>query len=186
MRVTLHLSFSLTVVLTLVTGCATQRAQETERDSWLARHGGIVEGSCVQLARCASESLLQSFPQTRLRVFDSPTVAAYSWRDGTIALSRGLVASLSPDEIAAAVAHELGHLVNDGWLSTPSALSGSGSSMDEESKADATAVVLLKESGRSPTSLSSALGKVLASGNLTETQRTAIRLRIQRLESPRR
>jgi hypothetical protein len=159
--------------------------QEVERDSWLARHGGVIEGSSLQIARSAADPILQSFPQVTLRVFNSPSVGAYSWPDGTVALSRGLVETLNPDEIAAVVAHELGHLVNDGWLTTPSALSGSKSSLDEESKADATAVLLLKCSNRTSLSLASALRKVLTSGDVTETQRTAIRLRIDRLESPR-
>jgi Zn-dependent protease with chaperone function len=113
-------------------------------------------------------------------------LAAYSWPDGTVALSRGLVESLSADELAAAVAHELGHLINDGWVTTPASLTGSDKRLDEEARADATALRLLQSAGRSSSALGSALKKVISAGGVSESQRAAMRLRIERLEIQRR
>lgn len=43
-----------------------------------------------------------------------PGVGAWSWRSGRIRLTRGLVDLVDDDQLAAALAHEAGHLEGDG------------------------------------------------------------------------
>ena len=54
----------------------------------------------------------------------------------------------SDDEIAAAVAHELGHLINDARGSRAAALRGGEGELDVEARADDTALEVLGSSGR--------------------------------------
>jgi Zn-dependent protease with chaperone function len=119
----------------------------------------------------------------RLRVFDQTRPAAYSWPEGTIALSRGLVDRLTADELEAAIAHELGHLISDGWIRAPASLSGNRASNDEERRADLIAVTLLESRGLSRAHLADALRRILESDQgLTAAQREAIAARIVRLK----
>jgi Zn-dependent protease with chaperone function len=90
---------------------------------------------------------------------------------------------LTADEVEAAIAHELGHLIRDGWVRAPAALAGNRASDDEERRADLIAVRLLELRGRSRANLASALRRVLESDHeLTATQREAIAARIVRLK----
>lgn len=84
--------------------------------------------------------------------------AAWSWGDGRIVVTNGLVDLLSDDELAAVLAHELGHI----YLAHPStpgkapfALRGNG--IEEERLADAAAVRLLRQVSIPPAALRSAL-----------------------------
>ena len=53
-----------------------------------------------------------------------PAVTAYGWRGGNLFLTRGLVDVMDDDELAAAVAHELGHLLGDGHVHSMTSLRG--------------------------------------------------------------
>lgn len=125
-----------------------------------------------------------------VHVADSPKVGAYAWPDGRIVLTRGLVERLDDDELAAAVAHEVGHLLADGHVKTVAALTGSegdaktGESApvaDEESRADAVAVRLLQRAGRPPEAMARALSKVSRSGDLSRAAKDRLAKRVKLL-----
>src|SRR5688500_921361 len=72
-----------------------------------------------------------------VRVTGSNGAGAFSWPDGSVELTRGLVERLDEDELAAAVAHELGHVLGSRGTGPASALSGAaGAPDDAESRAD--------------------------------------------------
>jgi Zn-dependent protease with chaperone function len=75
-------------------------------------------------------------------------VAAYSYPDGSIFITRGLVDRSTDDEIAAAVAHELGHLLGDGHLRGLATLRGTDG--DAEARADAVGCEALVAQGIPP------------------------------------
>ena len=125
-----------------------------------------------------------------VHVADSPAVGAYAWPDGRVVLTRGLVERLDDDELAAAVAHEIGHLLADGHVRTVAALTGDAqratttkaeSNADEESRADAAAVRLLRRAGRPPEAMARALTKVAGSGGLSRPTRERLAKRIRLL-----
>ena len=125
-----------------------------------------------------------------VHVADSADVGAYAWPDGRIVLTRGLVERLDDDELAAAVAHEVGHLLADGHVRTVAALTGSeghakagesGTGADEESRADAVAVRLLLRAGRPPEAMARALSKVFRSADLSRAGKGRLAKRIRLL-----
>jgi peptidase M48-like protein len=65
-------------------------------------------------AQAALARLADAGAGVTVRVLGESDPAAFAWRDGTVFVTRGLVALLSDDELAAALAHELGHLTGRG------------------------------------------------------------------------
>ena len=68
----------------------------------------------VWLAPAMAELLVKAESQRRVRVWidESPELNAYATGYHTIAISRGLLAALSPEELRGVLAHELGHLLS--------------------------------------------------------------------------
>lgn len=123
----------------------------------------------------------------RFEVIDSDVPGAYSWPDGRVAVTAGLVDALDDAELAAAVAHELGHLLNDGHLrgGGVAALKGSGGApADVEEAADDAGVQLLLESHLSPGAMARMLTKVKDSPRTPHGCRAALDGRARRLGAP--
>src|SRR5947209_7009762 len=114
-------------------GCA---AGPPAWSGWAAREGGLSDGPPPPaiVGACA----LLATPLSHVRVLASNRPCAYAWPDGDIFVTRGLVSLLGEDELAAVLAHEMGHLLGGGRRATasgdPHALAGSG---DVEEQADA-------------------------------------------------
>jgi hypothetical protein len=119
----------------------------------------------------------------RLELMGGVAPAAYSWPDGRIVVSSGLVDVLDDKELAAAIAHEIGHLLNDGHLGTGvAALSGSGASgSDEEERADETGARLLAACRFPPEAMARMLGRVKDSPHAPADCRAGLARRIERL-----
>jgi predicted Zn-dependent protease len=105
------------------------------------------------LAHCGDRPL-------QLDVLNSDVPAGYSWPDGRICVTRGLLDTLGDVELAAAIAHELGHLLNGGHLHGVAALNGAAASNDQEEAADDAGVRLLIECGLPPTAMPRMLQRV--------------------------
>jgi len=90
-------------------------------------------------------------------------LGAWSWPDGRIRASRALVDLLDDDELAAALAHEVGHLVDGGHIAgEPAALSGIRGTPGSEARADVLGCRILVELGRRPETLPRMLRTVAA------------------------
>jgi Zn-dependent protease with chaperone function len=88
---------------------------------------------------------------------------AWAWPDGRVQVSRALVDGLDDDELSAALAHELGHLLDRGHLPRgPRALRGAPGSDDLESRADRLGCDLLARGGVPPDAMARMLFKVAA------------------------
>ncbi|MEW6268147.1 MAG: M48 family metalloprotease [Thermodesulfobacteriota bacterium] len=75
-------------------------------------------------------------------------LGAWSWPDGDVRVSRALVELLDDEQLAAVLAHELGHLLDEGHLrAMPAALAGDDGRRGPEARADALGCVLLAERG---------------------------------------
>ena len=100
----------------------------------------------------------------RFCVSGSDAVAAYAWPDGRLLFTRGLVRLLDDEELAAAAAHELGHLLVDGHVRAAAApvgaLGGGISGPDVESRADAAGVRLMERAGYPRDAMARMLEKV--------------------------
>ncbi|HWE00927.1 MAG TPA: M48 family metalloprotease [Tepidisphaeraceae bacterium] len=139
------------------------------------RYGLAAERAVVALGR------LRPVYSGQAAVHVSPSIipTACSWSDGTICLSTGLLRILDDDEIAAAIAHELGHLTGGpGDRPQQTHALGGGSYEDREQQADAIAVVILRRSGISPTVLARVLTIVRDAPQTRAELRPAITQRI--------
>lgn len=98
------------------------------------------------------------------------TIGAWSWPDGRIRVSRALVDLLDDDALAAALAHEIGHLLDGGHVGGgTAALAGASTGRHDgsglELRADAIACSLLRSGGTSVEALPRMLRTVAS--NLT-------------------
>ena len=95
---------------------------------------------------------------------------AWAWPKGPIHVSRALVDLVDDDELAAAIAHELGHLQEDGtWRGPRAALEGDAGA-DGEARADELGCRLLASRGLPPAAAVRLLEKLCPSvrGGLSE------------------
>jgi Zn-dependent protease with chaperone function len=86
-------------------------------------------------------------------------------------LTAGLVDVATDDEIAAAIAHELGHLLGDGSMQSAVSLRGINDSLDVERRADAIGCRLLLAAHRPREALISVLVKVSDSSSSEDCRR---------------
>lgn len=100
-------------------------------------------------------------------------LAAFAWPDGSVLVTRDLVDLLDDDQLAAALAHEIGHLVNGGHVAAPATLAGTPVDDQPERHADRTGCRLLAARGRSPDAMrrmlvtvSAALGTETLAGRI--------------------
>ncbi len=98
----------------------------------------------------------------RVHVLDTRDIGAFSWPQGDIVVTAALLELLDDDELAAALAHEIGHLLSDGYLGSAATLVGRPSRHDAEAAADELAVRLLADGGRQAGAMLRMLTKVQA------------------------
>ena len=90
-------------------------------------------------------------------------VGPWAWPDGRVRVSRALVDLLDDDELAAVLAHELGHLLDRGDLpAPPAALLGGAGGDDPELRADRIGCRLLADRGTNTDAMARMLTKVAA------------------------
>ncbi|HEY2584349.1 MAG TPA: M48 family metalloprotease [Tepidisphaeraceae bacterium] len=152
--------FCLSWLVMAAGGCS---SVTPDQSSWVAARGGLVSGDRQSRAERALARLrpaLAGRVEVRVDVLNMSTLAAYSWPDGRLFVSRGLVESLTEPELAAALAHELGHLCNDGHLQTVFSLRGGWTNPDAEVRADATGAQILRANGIDAAAMQTMLAKV--------------------------
>jgi hypothetical protein len=154
------IAFNLGFLATMVAGCA---SAPPNRAAWLADNGGLVGGPAQARAEAALARLAPAIEHripVRVYVLGSDAVGAFSWPDATLFVHRRLIDGLSDQELSAALAHELGHLLNHGRLQGVASLRGCNHSLDEEARADARGVEVLQASGLDPSAMASMLSKL--------------------------
>ena len=151
----------LVLLASVALGCAADG-----RDKWVRHHGGIVFDSRLDRLARVSQPILDTAHERRVlvAVLDSEEPCAYSWPDGHVYLTDALVDMLDDSELAAAIAHELGHLSGERRRGSPvAALHGKPDLLEAEASADWAGVQLLLRSGLPPSAMASMLAKVAAS-----------------------
>jgi predicted Zn-dependent protease len=93
-------------------------------------------------------------------VLGSDSIGAFAWPDGSLYVHHRLVDALDDQELAAVLAHELGHLMNASLILAPATLHGCDASIEDEVHADARGVDTLKAAGLDPAAMRSMLTKV--------------------------
>lgn len=183
---------AILVVLSTIAGCSTPGgAGSAMVSAWACQQGGEIREPHFDRMLAACESVLNAVDQDgkaiRLHVIASDAATAYAWPSGDVYLSCGLVDLLSDDEIAAVVAHELGHLVGDGHLSSPATLDGSRGatgyalSGDEEHRADLVGCKILACCRIRPDAMARMLRRVHDAQPAQSTIRAMMRQRLNAL-----
>jgi Zn-dependent protease with chaperone function len=111
-------------------------------------------------------------------------VGAYGWRSGELFVTRALVDLLDDQELAAALAHEMGHLLGDGSARRWAGLSGgsdSDASLTVEANADRLGADLLRRHHVPPQAMPRMLAKVARATGLDGACQDALRRRIELL-----
>jgi Zn-dependent protease with chaperone function len=122
----------------------------------------------------------------RVRVLGAEGVAAYGWRCGDLFVTRGLVDLLDDQELAAVLAHEMGHLIGDGGVRPVAGLSGGGdadANLAVEAEADRVGADLLRRHHLPSQAMPRMLAKVEQGTGLDSSCRDALRRRIELLRS---
>lgn len=164
----------------LLPGCAgSLRDQSAAIDNWARQQGGCVCDGRLQRVVTVGNALAMHVGCSALQfhVLRSNSLSAFSWPSGDVFVTAGLVDHASDDEIAASIAHELGHLLSDGHLTSAVSLRGTNGPINAEQRADLIGCQLLQATGRCPEALVQALTKVCAAAKSTEC-RDDIRRRI--------
>lgn len=155
-------------------GCGT-----TGESAWVQRQGGITRAAWQARAEAALFRLtLPQQARVRVQVLDSNSVGAFAWPDGDVFVTRGLVDLLNEPELTAALAHEMGHLLDGGFAHALVSLHGCSSDPDAEIRADAIGMRLLQQNGLPPGAMSSMLAKVSASAAMPPSRRAEMRRRL--------
>ncbi len=95
-----------------------------------------------------------------IHVLACRSVTAYSWPNGEIYVTLGLLNAMGDEELAAAIAHEIGHLLDGGHLSQVWSLGGTELPGDLESRADLIGCRLLASKGISTHAMARMLEKL--------------------------
>jgi Zn-dependent protease with chaperone function len=147
---------------------------------WAIQQGGLVADARQARAQALTQNLraaCQGVPIT-IHVLNSDNPCAFSWPSGHIFVTCGLMDMLNDDELSAAIAHEMGHLLNDGHLQTISTLQSTCVNPDREARADAAGVALLRARGIPAAAMAHMLQKVKASPLVPPPCQIALQRRI--------
>lgn len=122
---------------------------------WTKAHGGMaISQEQIRAARLCTALCCGWINQPiQVRILNTPQLAAWSWPDGHIYLASGLVRALDDTQLSAAIAHEMGHLINSGDVQCPFALTGGEHRMGIECAADLTGAAVLAAHGINPANL---------------------------------
>ncbi len=179
-----QLSVLVLLLSTFAAGCASlEHTLQPTPPEWLATHGGTESGPVeARAARLAQPLIAGCHGQLiSIHILANDTLTAFSWPNGELFISEGLANALNDDELSAAIAHELGHLLNGGQLQSVVALNGTSSALDIEERADAIGSALLQSQNLPPPAMITMLQKVRSAGGLSAASDRTIAHRIQLL-----
>ena len=169
-------------------GCAGSGAPQDFHPSatWVDQHGGTAAALDQRADRICQQLAAETFAQPiHAHVLAEDQLCGYAWPGGSIFITRGLMKAATDDELAAAIAHEMGHLLARRSYPTVFALAGGSDPHDMEAQADAIGCFLLRVKGVCPSAMGSLLEKVKQSPLTPEPARLSIARRIELLRTIR-
>jgi predicted Zn-dependent protease len=172
-------------------GCASPpSAHSRDIAEWAAQQGGIecLDSARQQRLERVARPLLAAYGRgVTLHVLASDHACAYAWPGGDVFVTRRLTEILDDNELAAAVAHELGHLMSDPRKpSAAAATLAPAADDDQERQADARGAALLKRAGLPAAAMTQMLESVANRGGLDLAERRALaeRAKVRQSSTP--
>ncbi len=141
-------------------GCASlDTTKPTAKSKWSETQGGLVHSRDLPVAAERLDQVIgelqEGIADSGLiltgRILNAESLGAWAWPDGTLYVSRPLLELAGTDELRAALAHELGHLID---------ADGHRSESRDELRADRAGCALLERLGHSSADLGSVLSLV--------------------------
>jgi hypothetical protein len=177
-----HLLGLLLLTLAMMPGCA---MRSDSSSAWVARAGGLVRDDRQQRVKTVAARLVGEDRQLHIKVhvLATDTVCAFARPHGTVYVTRGFVDRADDDVLAAALAHEAGHLLSDGRAHWVASLKGCEKDADAEVRADAYGVALLRTRHLPAESMTRMLRLVRDSNSLAPECRRAMDHRIELLNA---
>jgi len=150
------------------TGHSAHAPSAADRARWVAGRGGVERCAAREsvLATLCEQLLVAAEPEPtplRLRVLRHGPPRAYAFPPDAVYVTASAFARWPEDELAAAVAHELGHLLDEPTASaSPVALvaDATPAHLAIEMRADRIGRGLLRDAGRDPAALSRLLSRL--------------------------
>jgi Zn-dependent protease with chaperone function len=149
--------------------------------NWVLSKGGCIGNAAYAERAARACARLKCPPQTKARVLASREPAAYSWPNGQLFVTRGLLDLLDDEELTAAIAHEMGHLLSSESRRGVLGLRGRERGLDAEVKADEIGTSLLNSAGIRPETMAMMLSKVRDAARLQPACLAEMDSRIERL-----
>lgn len=173
----LRLLFLLGLTCAAASGCA---SSPDPHSAWVERCGGLsADREAIRRVQALADGVAAR-PVT-IDVLDRPDLTAFSWPNGRVYVSRGLVEALDDELLTAAVAHEIGHLLHHGASQRPAALRGTPA-LAVETAADRVGIQLLVRAGHRGDAMQRMLSRVLEQPNLPDHVKSELRHRIATLD----
>ena len=179
----LMLSLALSVILWGSAGCAsitTNWGTLHRQTVWAQNQGGVLVDTeyDARLTACADRLNRRLESDVRLSLLNNNAISAYAWPDGHLYVTRGLMDRMNDDELEAAMAHEIGHLLDHGNLRTTWSLNNPSDELNTESRADIIGSRLLQQMGLGIDTMIRMLEKVTLDENLSKSSRERLKHRI--------
>lgn len=175
-------ALALLLLMACLPGCTTSGVAAGPSSTWIAKNGGVVtDTTSHRVAEIASRFTGVVEQPLHVRVLSSKAPSAFAWPSGDIFLTDAIVSILTDDEIAAVIAHELGHIISDRSSHSGSALTGTHEHFHTEMLADDVGIRLLNATSTPQGSLRSALHKVLSFQQIRGQHSPSLSARIARL-----
>lgn len=172
------------IVCAWCAGCSGAPQALHPSSAWINQHGGTAVASEQRADRICRQLAAETFTQPiPIHVLAEDRLCGYAWPGGSIFITRGLMTAATDEEVAAAIAHEMGHLLARRSYPTVFALAGGSDSHDIEAQADAIGCFLLRVKGGCPSAMGRLLQKVKDSSLTPAPVRLSLAHRIELLRA---
>jgi predicted Zn-dependent protease len=165
-------------------GYSSRAARSVARDHGGATDNPQLEATADRLLEDLCTRLGPKVPiHPRITVLASDEPAAFAAEPRDVFVSEGLLKVASCDEVRAAIAHELGHLMESDGAGAASALAGETHLACPEARADRSAVHFLNEAGYECDAMRRLLLRLTTDPSIDEPLRDQLLHRVALLES---
>ena len=173
--------FALLFLLTAATGCAGfSKPMPRGYDRTVQVYGGLCpDQACLDRAQRVLDRLIGPNQDIQVEIVGTAAPRAFAWSSGHLLVSCGLAMDPANEQLlAAALAHECGHLLDDGHMDHHAPYTLTHGRAHAETRADRIGVQLLARAGYDPAAMAQLLADLETDPDFPPAQRGVLRERI--------